>query len=266
MGDAPLRLLLVEDESSYAWILQADIARYSTVQVEVHHVTTLEEALAALETDPTDGVVLDLMLPDSRGLDTFLDLHRAHPEIPVVIMTGMQDEGLALTAMESGAQDYLYKGNLSGQSLVQSLRWGIARERSRAQALERSTNAGAVSRPAARDDEPFGRLRDSDPRKFAELVGRYAELLEIAVDRWVYKSEQGLDFELRALTQELSALNAGPRDITDMHTAALGLKAPASVGARSKALVDQGRLFALQLMGYLAAHYRDELLRHRREQ
>ena len=257
MGDSPLRLLLVEDEGEYAWILQEDMRRHSPVPVEVHHVSTLSDALDALDGSSVDGAILDLMLPDSRGIETFLALRRKQPELPVVVMTGMQDESVALAAMESGAQDYLYKGDLSGVRLVQALRWGMARERSKTLgAAEGAARERRLSKLSVR-------LREIEPDKFAGLVSEYSELLVLAVQRWVYKSEEGFGEHLKSMTSKLCALDAGPRDITDLHTAALQEIAPHETPARAKSYIDQGRLLALHLMGNLASYYREQALGRR---
>ncbi len=75
------------------------------------------------------SVLLDLTLPDANGFETFERIHRRFPNVPVVILTGLEDERLAIKAIESGAQDYLVKGHVDRQGLSRSLRYAIERKR-----------------------------------------------------------------------------------------------------------------------------------------
>jgi len=89
----------------------------------------LSEAVRALEcTDRVDVVLLDLALPDSRGIDTFLNLSKAVPDLPVVILSGYDDETLAMLTVQQGAQDYLVKYELTGKLLVRSIHYAIERK------------------------------------------------------------------------------------------------------------------------------------------
>ncbi len=74
-------------------------------------------------------VLLDLSLPDSEGLDSIVRVHEKVPEIPIVILTGQDDEQLALKAVRAGAQDYLVKGQGDGNLLLRAMRYAIERKR-----------------------------------------------------------------------------------------------------------------------------------------
>lgn len=83
-----------------------------------------------------DVVLLDLSLPDSRGLDSLIALKPFAAALPIVVLTGFDDETLATGAMQLGAQDYLVKGQVTGSLLVRSIRYAIERQR----AEQRSTS------------------------------------------------------------------------------------------------------------------------------
>ena len=121
-GDARLFTELVRDTGAGLWkLVQAD--RLST-------------ALERLKREPFDLMLLDLSLPDAEGLDTLMRARAEAPKVPIVVLTGHDDEALAVRAMRAGAQDYLAKGRLDGDLLVRSIRY--ATERGRAiEALER---------------------------------------------------------------------------------------------------------------------------------
>src|SRR5204862_1143637 len=84
---------------------------------------------ARLAHSGVDVVLLDLGLPDSQGLDTFVRARRGAPNEPIVVISGLDDEQLALEAVRSGAQDYLVKGRIEGQLLARVLRYAIERKR-----------------------------------------------------------------------------------------------------------------------------------------
>jgi PAS domain-containing protein len=99
-------------------------------------------------------------------------------------------------------------------------------------------------------------LRQSMAEQFADLTREYAALLDRALERRVLKIEDRLSDELRRLAGQLGFLNAGPRDVMDLHLEALRTRTSAAPRAKAQAYAEEGRLLALELMGHLAAYYR----------
>ena len=122
-------LLLVEDDPDDALLLRDMLEDVPSARFELHHAQELEAALEMLERVQPDVVLLDLSLPDSRGLATFERLHDQAPDVPVVVLTGLPDETVAVAAVQRGAQDYLMKGEVGGPLLVRSLQYAIERQR-----------------------------------------------------------------------------------------------------------------------------------------
>ncbi len=122
-----IRLLLVEDNAADARLIQELLGDSKTARFEVTRAASLEEARARGKAARFDVALLDLTLPDSRGLDTFHRFHSQNPALPVVIMTGLDEEGFGVDAVKSGAQDYLVKGESATQGLVRTLRHAIER-------------------------------------------------------------------------------------------------------------------------------------------
>ena len=129
-----LRVLLVEDNPGDVFLLR------EMVNGERHglfHITaeagTLAGGIARLTAGEADVVLLDLSLPDSTGVDTFKAVHHAAPDVPIVILSGLDDEDLALQTVQLGAQEYLVKGRVNSQVLHRALRYAIERARSEAQ-------------------------------------------------------------------------------------------------------------------------------------
>jgi hypothetical protein len=128
--------LLVEDNPGDARLFLELVRETGAEHLKLEHVDRLDAALARLSSEHFDVVLLDLSLPDEQGLNTLLRTHTHAPKVPIVILTGLDDEALAVKAVRAGAQDYLVKGRVDGDLLVRSMRY--ATERSRAvEALER---------------------------------------------------------------------------------------------------------------------------------
>jgi PAS domain S-box-containing protein len=125
--DPKFRVMLVEDNPGDARLVRELLVSSSTAQFELAHVERLSEALTRLETERFDVLLLDLSLPDSQGLATFLTTRDRTPGLPIVVLTGLDDETLAMQAVQEGAQDYLVKGQVDGNALVRAMRYAIGR-------------------------------------------------------------------------------------------------------------------------------------------
>src|SRR5438093_3649586 len=101
----PIRVLLVEDDAQDAELLQELLQEDTSPAFEIERADRLRAALDRITQGGTDVVLLDLSLPDSRGLDTFLKLRAQAPAIPVVILTGFDNDAFAVEALANGAQD-----------------------------------------------------------------------------------------------------------------------------------------------------------------
>jgi DNA-binding response OmpR family regulator len=126
-----IRLLLVEDNADESDLLQELLKTMDEEQPQFDCTwcPRLSLALTAARSRPFDAVLLDLSLPDSHGLPTFQHLHGAIPSLPVIVLTGLADEELALQAVREGAQDYVVKGDMAPRLLVRAIRYAIERQR-----------------------------------------------------------------------------------------------------------------------------------------
>jgi PAS domain S-box-containing protein len=128
MADPPIKILLIEDNPGDARLLRETLMEVESAPFELVHVGQLSEGIQALEEDAFDVILLDLSLPDSQGLDTFRRAQSQVATLPVVVLTGLNDEATATRSLQEGAQDYLVKGQFSGDLLVRSLRYAIERK------------------------------------------------------------------------------------------------------------------------------------------
>ena len=131
------RVLLAEDNRADARLLQEALAPVKSPRFQLTHVERLSEMRTHLREHTPDVVILDLGLPDSHDLETLVLTRAQAAEVPIVVLTGLEDEALAIQAMGEGAQDYLVKGRLDSGSLVRSLRYAIERKRAE-EAVRRS--------------------------------------------------------------------------------------------------------------------------------
>lgn len=129
MDEKKLELLLVEDNPGDARLLEETLQEASSVKFDITVVEQLSSALEKLENKSFDIVLLDLTLSDSQGLETCMKLHGRFPETPIIVLTGLDDEELALRALHQGAQDYLVKGTVDYKLLMRSIRYGIERKK-----------------------------------------------------------------------------------------------------------------------------------------
>jgi PAS domain S-box-containing protein len=127
---ALLRVLLVEDNVIDARLITGLLRAPSAAIVQCHHVARLDEALANLEIDESDVVLLDLNLEDSAGYETFHRVRQAACKAAILVLSGSDDEELAIRTVREGAQDYLVKGSFDGRLLLRSIRYAMERKRS----------------------------------------------------------------------------------------------------------------------------------------
>lgn len=127
--DNALTVLIIEDNEDDFLLLKEMIESSEEITARILHAERIEKAYARAEENPIDVAIIDLQLPDSVGLDTFVSFTERFPSIPSVIMTGVKDLGMAVEAVKQGAQDYLHKGEISTSAIVRTIRYAIERQR-----------------------------------------------------------------------------------------------------------------------------------------
>lgn len=127
-----IKILLVEDNDVDARLTQDILAEWSLEEFHITHVTRLSDAFRYLALARFDAVLLDLSLPDGYGLSTVRQIHAANPTIAIIVLSGLNDQTLALQAVQNGAQDYLVKGEGPSELLARSIHYAIERKRAEA--------------------------------------------------------------------------------------------------------------------------------------
>jgi PAS domain S-box-containing protein len=123
-----LQVLLVEDSASDVAFLRESLFISGVDDISISVAGSLQEAVSHLKNNHTDAALMDLTLPDSNGLDTVRQVGGTYPDLPIVVLTGVDDEKMGVEAVRIGAQDYLIKGQSDGKLIVRAIRYAIERK------------------------------------------------------------------------------------------------------------------------------------------
>jgi signal transduction histidine kinase len=141
-----LRILLVEDNPGDARLCRELLRDGFSEPFALEHALTLAAGVAALERAAADVALLDLSLPDAHGLVSVREVAQRFPRLPIVVMSGLADEAVSLAALQTGAQDYLVKGQGDGALVARAIRYAIERKRIELQLIEAKEKAELASR------------------------------------------------------------------------------------------------------------------------
>lgn len=128
MNDQEIKILLIEDNLDYAQLIKRIIAKKTSSSMDVEHHDTFSKGYERASKGDLDLILLDLNLPDSGNIDTLLIISNI-TDVPIIVLTGTDDEDLALKAVQMGAQDYLMKGQVDASLLVRSIKYAIERKK-----------------------------------------------------------------------------------------------------------------------------------------
>src|SRR4029079_2396872 len=144
MSEGINSVLLIEDNPGDARLIELMLAEDPDTPFRLNCVDRLSRGLEVLSSETPELVLLDLSLPDSHGLDTFDRVFAHSPTVPIIVLTGNDDHMIALSAVKTGAQDYLIKGKLDRELLVRAIQYSIERKLYQEQ-LEHQANYDALT-------------------------------------------------------------------------------------------------------------------------
>jgi len=182
MEQPPLKVLLIEDNPGDADLVRERLTDETSVPFHVNWADTLEAARERLAQGGNELILLDLSLPDSQGLDTFRTIRGLAPQLPIVILTGLDDQELAFQTLHEGGQDFLVKGQASPQLLEKIIRYAMERKRAQA-ALLRS------------EEQRYRVLFETIPHPicvFSKKIGAFLAVNQAALDHYGYTKEEFL--------------------------------------------------------------------------
>ena len=144
-----IEILMIEDNPGDARLVEEILSESADIQFNLQWAKNLSEGIDFISKNKFDIILLDLSLPDSQGLDTFITLHENVDTIPIIVFTGQIDEVLGIETIQKGAQDYLVKGSVDHNLLSRSITYSIERknvaielERTQADLIETAHKAG----------------------------------------------------------------------------------------------------------------------------
>ena len=227
------RILLVEDDPEDVILLKQGLEK-GGARFSITHVTRLAEAMDQINFETFDLIILDLSLPDSQGLDTLMALRSAAKATPVVVLTSLADQSVALAALRMGAQDYLTKGALDGHLIGRSLRYAVERHRTLAELEKanqrindftslivhdlRSPLVNVIAIGDMINQGLFGPLNDDQQKWLGRIVTSGHKLVQLVSN-----------------VLDVSKLEAGRMDI---------LKKPVDIGKLLRTVIDNYQLLA----------------------
>jgi DNA-binding NtrC family response regulator len=124
-----IKVLIIEDNDDDAELLCYFLSKAEDLYFDIERAERISSAVDLLKKKNFDVLISDLGLPDSLGVETFVKLHTRYPEIPMIVLTGLDDQEAALKAVQGGAQDYLVKGKIDANLLIRSIQYSIERQK-----------------------------------------------------------------------------------------------------------------------------------------
>lgn len=210
MEDKLIKVLIIEDNPEDLRLIKEMLKEVKYPLFELHHSVRLNDGLKCLIRNGFDVLLLDLSLPDSMGLDTFFSVYEQAPEIPIVILSGFDDEETAVKAVSEGAQDYLVKGQVSSPLLSRSISYAIERKLIEDELIRHRYYLNELVEKRTEELEKANKyLQDEINEKeilIEEIYKRIQFTLEIistiiSIDSSVIKNEDPADFYIKSQTR-----------------------------------------------------------------
>jgi two-component system cell cycle sensor histidine kinase/response regulator CckA len=126
-----MKVLLIEDDLEYAYLIQEMLAAAGDASFDLKHADQLSTGREQLRTGTFDLILLDLSLPDSYGVDTFVKVRNQTPDVPIIVLSGLDNKSLTTRIMQAGAQDYLIKGQIDAHMLAHAIRHTTENEKAK---------------------------------------------------------------------------------------------------------------------------------------
>lgn len=268
-----LRILVVEDDAGDVLLLK-EALKHAYSHYEFLHVKTVAEAADTLQSYRPDVVILDLSLPDGVGVEVVHKMHACAMQIPIVVLTGRDDEAMALICLHAGAQEFLSKSSLKSVALRRSIAYALSRRRDSAvknSALDLVCYQGILSdlqQCGGLGAAPVAPLKASDAHVYGDLTQEFRSLFALYLRHLVLKEAKPI-LAMSGFISSLMNLGGGAADLLDLQistlcpslgTTAENVAEAAAAGLEGEANSERAlALFGLEMMGLLAIACRQPL-------
>ena len=255
-----MRTLLIA-EAGRASALSNAVESFRDFGCDLVSAPTWPAASALLQEDEFQAVLVSSADADELTR-TVRSARQLVPEAAILAVLEADDPRLAQRLIHAGADDVT---SVTGRSLEQALATALQRAAFGPAELDYLVRLARGSTTTV-TSSLFGNtpLRDAQPAAFETLVSSYASLFDKILEARSFRTEADFKEQLRALAHQLGELNAGPRDVIELHTAALGEKMRSDNPARVRGYIDEGKMLVLELMGYIVSFYRSHSIGLRR--
>ena len=271
--DKGIKVLLIEDDPDDRLLFQEMLDEAEENDFEVETADRLDEGLQRVSDETFDVIILDLTLPDSQGVETVGSARFRAPHVPIIVLTGLDDQTVAMKSLRTGAQDYLVKNKVDSDSLERSIRYAMERQRlerelERAQHLEGDTwtRAQAVRDyhhlvSMSEDDRlsPEGEtaeepLPEPDSKALHGLLQQYRDFV-VSYVHTIRLSEDWPREALQKLVADLTEEGARARDVVRLHLCVLTDFSQRAMPAEYQSFSTDSRLALAEVLGQLADAY-----------
>lgn len=258
MAQETITILLIEDNPGDTRLIQEMLNAEGDERFELNHVDQLSKGIERLKEETFNVVLLDLNLPDMQGIESLTKLYEEKKDLPIIVITGLEDEYLAKMAMRQGAQDYLIKGQINNNLLVRSIHYAIERhwlmeelEKARKREQEERDRAEAVRNyqhyVAMSEGEGIDQALGEVTPLYREIVFQYVRAIRIKENR--------PSSRVRKFAQRLAKKNFRARDIVRLHLRVLNQFSQRAMPSEEREFSNHARLALVELMGNIMDIY-----------
>jgi PAS domain S-box-containing protein len=199
MAETRLKVLLIEDNPGDVRLIREMLTETRDIVFHLESADSLSAGLEQLAKAQIDLILLDLTLPDSHGIETFHNAYAQASGVPIVILSGSDDEELAMSAVQAGAQDYLVKGQVDGHLLGRTIQYAVGRERGRQEHLQLLAREQAARADAAQAEQRFHDIvqglhaivweAEAETWQFTFVSQRAVDILGYPIERWLVQPD-----------------------------------------------------------------------------
>jgi signal transduction histidine kinase len=221
ISQAVVRVLLVEDNPADAELIRETLddgsldPAFEATALRLEQVDRLVAAFERLAAGEIDVVLLDLSLPDSHGIDTFVRLVRSAPRTPIVVLSGLDDEAMAIRAVREGAQDYLVKGQVDNKTLTRSIHYAVERRRAEDERAGLARARAEAEASLRARDETLATI-SHDLRTPLTSIRGLAQLLQRRLARGAALSTEELTDRLERIEEQTALMARMIDDLLDV--------------------------------------------------